>query len=119
MASFLERQSERLASHSSRRSFLRLAAKITSAVAGVGFGFTRIYKEAAAANYACCTLAFYPNFCPTCPSCPRGETNPYTWYCCYGRCLYACTECCDHSCSCGTVLPENGACGSCPHTPAP
>lgn len=91
MASLIERQADRLSARSSRRGFMRVAAKVTAAVAGVGVGFSRFYNQAAASSHACCTLAF--GLCSTCPNCPSNTYQIYGWACCYGGCIWTCKEC--------------------------
>jgi hypothetical protein len=116
MSSFLDKQADKLATRPSRRGFMRLATKVTAAVAGLGFGMSRV-RDAAACTYACCDLR-EPCFCSTCPSCPAGAgLSVYSWFCCQGGCQYRCRECnytdFTKNCSCATRL-VNGICGGCP-----
>lgn len=124
MESLLERLCEQLAVKTTRRGFFRLTGKVTAAVAAAGAGFTRFYNEAAAANYACCSLAYPNNWCPCDPAvcgCPQPSTF-WSWSCCQNTCVYACEECyfdAGGGCSYATTygLGCNG--GTCPQSPAP
>jgi len=123
-AELIQRISESFATRSSRRGFFRIAAKVTGAATALGFGLTRVYQEVAA-NGPCsidsqneigtCLLAHPDNSCVddqgnhTCPNCPPGETNRWTWYCCNNSCLYICIECYSHSCSC--AYSDGSSCG--------
>lgn len=123
MGSLLERQADRLASRSSRRGFMKVTAKLTAVVAGLGFGLSSVYNASASCIYACCTLA-ERCFCSTCPSCPSypGKTA-YGWSCCSGSCTWQCLECRytdrTHNCACANKISWSGACGACPSAPEP
>lgn len=121
----IQKLSDSLAAQSSRRGFLRIAAKATGAVTAVGFGLTRIKDVAAegpctqGGGTGGCVLAYPNNPCPGGPSCPSGETNPWSWYCCLNSCLYFCLECYDNRCS--TAYSDGSSCGggTCGGTRAP
>jgi len=113
MASWLERQSDRMAVRSTRRGLLGAAAKVTAAVGAVGLGLARV-QDALACTCGCCNLTqlcFCSN-CPYCPSCPP-DGDSYIWYCvgANGRDTFRCTECYCYgeqyakSCSCCALLP--------------
>jgi hypothetical protein len=85
-------------SSSSRRRFLKNMAGACAGLVAFAAGVADPIKAFACTMYDCCCLQF--SLCNN-PygSCPSGETNPYTWYCPYGRTTYACGECYSSHCS--------------------
>lgn len=111
----VEKLSDHLASHSSRRTVLRFAARLTGVVAAAGTGLVRFARDAQAVGcgleIACCCLGF-DRVCSTQPFCPEGSRK-YSWLCCYSgdSCVWECVDCAggeNGNCSFAYIV---GSCG--------
>jgi hypothetical protein len=109
----VEKVSDRLGTRTTRRGFFGLGARLAAGIAAACLGVASLGKEAAAYGYACCNLLY--QLCSTCPNCPPGESNPYTWVRCDSSdsCNWACTECYTSGCSCGTDTGQSCGGGIC------
>ena len=107
----VEQVSDKLSRVESRRGVLRLAAKVTAAIAVAGGSLTSSWNSAGAYYYRGCNLAFAPwSGCPT--RCANQGQQSWVWGVCYGGCLYQCYECYNSSPPCSAAFSTGNSCGS-------
>lgn len=103
MDQLLSRFSERLASVSDRRGFMKLVARVTGGAVATITSMSVLSTRAAASDCPTCT----GGECRGCyySDCPSGCTGGYSWSCCVGGCLFVCQDCsggpCGRLCVCG------------------
>jgi hypothetical protein len=121
MKNVFERVNKELTALTSRRGFLRMAAKSVLGLAAAAVGGRAALQTALAKgppNY-CCTVIGNPAHACSGSYCPSGSTGQYSWYCC--DCTssfykYRCQDCYDNVtgaevCTAIFLTSMGGCCG--------